>query len=68
MYSMLSDDGKESNTAKGVNIAINSFKETLFNKKVLKHKMKRTQSKNTSLVHMKSLKYHYRVLMIEGLF
>ena len=45
MYSMLSDDGKESNTAKGVNIAINSFKETLFNKKVLKHKMKRTQSK-----------------------
>ena len=49
MYSMLSDDGKESNTAKGVNIAINSFKETLFNKKVLKHKMKRTQSKKHKL-------------------
>ena len=49
MYSMLWDDGKESNTAKGVNIAINSFKETLFNKKVLKHKMKRTQSKKHKL-------------------
>ena len=49
MYSMLWDDGKESNTAKGVNIAINSSKETLFNKKVLKHKMKRTQSKKHKL-------------------
>ena len=68
MYSMLSDDGKESNTAKGVNIAINSFKETLFNKQVLKHKMKELKVKNTSLVHMKSLKYHYRFLMIEDLF
>ena len=47
MYSMLSDDGKESNTAKGVNIAteFNEFKDTLFNKKVLRHKMKRIQSK-----------------------
>ena len=35
MHSMLSDDGKESNTAKGVNIAIefNELKDTLFNKK-----------------------------------
>ena len=40
-------DGKESNTAKGVNIAteFNEFKETLFNKKVVRHKMKRIQSK-----------------------
>ena len=40
-------DGKESNTAKGVNIAtgFNEFKETLFNKKVVIHKMKRIQSK-----------------------
>ena len=45
--SMLSDDGKESNTAKGVNITteFNEFKDTLFNKKVLRHKMKRIQSK-----------------------
>ena len=40
-------DGKESNTAKGVNIAteFNEFKDTLFNKKVVRHKMKRIQSK-----------------------
>ena len=47
MYSMLSDDGKESNTAKGVNITteFNEFKDTLFNKKVLRHKMRRIQVK-----------------------
>ena len=51
MYSMLSDDGKESNTGKGVNIAteFNEFKDTLFNKKVLRHKMTRIQSKNHKL-------------------
>ena len=40
-------DGKESSTAKGVNIAteFNEFKDTLFNKKVVRHKMKRIQSK-----------------------
>ena len=49
MYSMLSDDGKESNTAKGVNIAteFNEFKNTLFNSKIMRHKMKRIQSKKT---------------------
>ena len=47
MHSMLSDDGKESNTAKGINTAteFNEFKDTLFNKKVIRHKMKRIQSK-----------------------
>ena len=47
MYCILSDDGKESNTAKGVNIAtdFNEFKDTLFNKKVLRHKMRRIQGK-----------------------
>ena len=46
MHSMLSDDGKESNT---VNTAtgFNEFKNTLFDKKVLRHKMKRIQSKKT---------------------
>ena len=40
MYSMVSDDGKESNIAKGVYIAteFNKFKDTLFNKKVLRHR------------------------------
>ena len=40
-------DGKESNTAKRVNIAteFNEFKYALFNKKEVRHKMKRSQSK-----------------------
>ena len=60
MYSMLSD-GKESNTAKRVNIAteFNEFKDTLFNNKIMRHKMKRTQSKKhklgTSEINKKSL-------------
>ena len=47
IYSMKNIDGKESNTAKGVNIAtkFNEFKDTLFNKKVVRHKIKRIQSK-----------------------
>ena len=44
---MLSVDGKESNSAKGVNIAteFNEFRGTLFNKKVVRHKIKRIQGK-----------------------
>ena len=47
MYSMKNIDGKESNTEKGVNIAteFNEFKDNLFNQKVLRHKMRRIQSK-----------------------
>ena len=47
MHSMKNIDGKESNAAKGVNIAteFNELKDTLFNKKVLRHKMKRIQGK-----------------------
>ena len=63
-------DDKESNTAKGVNIAteFNEFKDTLFNKKVVRHKMRRIQSKKHKLGNMKSTKYHYRVLMTKDLF
>ena len=45
MYSMKNIDGKESNTAKGVNIAteFNEFKDTLFDKKIIRHKMRRIQ-------------------------
>ena len=51
MHSMKNVHGKESNTAKGVNIAteFNEFKDTLFNKKVVRHKMKRIQSKKHKL-------------------
>ena len=47
MYSMKNIDGKEPNTAKGVNIAteFNEFKDTLFNKKIIRHKMRRIQGK-----------------------
>ena len=47
MYIMKNIDGKQSNTAKRVNIAteFNEFKDTLFNKKILEHKMRRIQGK-----------------------
>ena len=46
-YSIKNIDGREFNTTKGVNIAteFNEFKDTLFNKKIVRHKMKRIQSK-----------------------
>ena len=70
MYSIKNIDGKESNTAKGVNIAteFNEFKDTLFNKKVLDTKCKEFKANNISLEHTKSTKYYYQVLMIKSLF
>ena len=46
IYSMKNIAGKEPNLAKRVNIAtaFNEFKDTLFNKKVIRHKMKIIQS------------------------
>ena len=51
MHSMKNIDGKESNTVKGVNITteFNEFKVTLFTKKVLRHRMRRVQSKKHNL-------------------
>ena len=48
MYSKIKKiDGKESSTAKGVNITteFNELKDVLFNKKIIRHKMKRIQAK-----------------------
>ena len=47
MYSIKKIDGNESSTAKGVNIAteFNEFKDVLFNKKIIRQKMKRIQAK-----------------------
>ena len=44
-------DDKEYNTAKGVSIAtaFDKFKDVLFNKKTIRHKMKRIQSKKHKL-------------------
>ena len=63
MYSILSDDDKESNTEKEVNTAteFNEFRGTLFNKKITRHKMKRIQSKKHKLgtyeINERSLSY-----------
>ena len=55
MYSMKNIDGKESNTAKGVNIATecNEFKDTLISTKVLRHKMRRIKAENIKWEHTK---------------
>ena len=51
MYSIKKIDGEEYNTAKGVSIAteFDKFKDVLFNKKIIRHKMKRIQSKKHEL-------------------
>ena len=51
IYSIKTTDGKECNTAKGVSIAteLKKFKDVLFNKKIIRHKMKRIQSKKHKL-------------------
>ena len=47
IHCIFSDDGKKSNTAKRVNTAIelNEYKDILFIKTVIRHKMKTIQSK-----------------------
>ena len=47
MYSIKKVNGSESSTTKGVNIVteFNEFKYVLFNKKVIRHKMKKIQAK-----------------------
>ena len=51
MYLIKKIDGSESSTAKGVNIAteVNEFKDVLFNKKFIRHKMKRIQAKKQKI-------------------
>ena len=47
MYLIKKDDGRETNIAKGVNITteFNEFKDVLFNKKIIRHKMKGIHAK-----------------------
>ena len=65
VYSLKNIDGKESNTAKGVNIAteFNEFKDTLFNKKLIGHKMKRIQGKKHKIGTYEINKISLSVLM-----
>ena len=52
LYSIKSIDGKETNTARGVNIVteFKKLKNILFNKKIMRHKMRKIQAKNHKLV------------------
>ena len=70
MYSMKSIDGKESNTAKGLNIAtkFNEFKDALFHKNYSDIKWDKFKAKNIKWKHTKWAKYHYCVLIIKDLF
>ena len=47
MHCILLDNGKESNTAKGVNMVMEfkEYNDTLFNKKVIRHKLKEFKHK-----------------------
>ena len=47
MYCIVSDDDIEVSTANGVNISIefNEYEDVLFNETIIRHKMKRIQSK-----------------------
>ena len=58
MHSMKNIDDKESNMAKGVNITTEfiEFKDTLFNKKVLRYKMRRIQGKKYKMGTYKTTK------------
>ena len=51
MHSVKNIDGKESNTVKGVNTGteFNEFRDTLSNKKVLRHKMNRIPGKKRKI-------------------
>ena len=51
MHSMKNIDGKETNRAKEVSVAteFKKFKHPLLNKKIMKHKMRRTQAKKHKL-------------------
>ena len=68
-YSMKKSYGKECNTAKGVSIAseFNKFKDVLFNKKIIRHKMKRSQSKKHKLETYTTDKYLCHVLTIKDM-
>ena len=69
MYLIKKNDGSELNTAKGVNIAteFNEFKDVLFNKKIIRHKMKRIQTKKHKIGTYEIEKYPYHVLMIRDM-
>ena len=69
MYSIKKINCSESGTTKGVNMVteFNEFKDVLFNKKVIRHKMKRIQAKKHKIELMKLIKHLYCALMIKDM-
>ena len=70
MYCIVSENGEEVNTEKGVNISI-EFKEcknVLFNKKLITQKWKEFKSNCIKLVHMLSAKYLYHLFLTKDTF
>ena len=67
MYSLISGDDKEVNKPKRINKKLRhkEYHDVLFNKKVIRHNMKRIQSKYIKLVHMMFLRFHKVVLAIK---
>ena len=70
MYSMKKINGKEYNTAKGENIAteFNKFKDVLFNKNIIRQKMKRIQAKNHKILTYEIDKISLSCLMITDMY
>ena len=69
MYSIKKINGSESSTTKGVNIAtkFDKFKDVLFNKKVIRYKMKRIQAKKHKIGTYEIDKIFLQALMIKDM-
>ena len=69
MYSLVTGDDEEKARAKGVNKKLrhDEFYDVLFDKKVIRHNVKRIQAKNIDWVHMIFARCLCRVLMIKDM-
>ena len=72
MYSLITVDNEEVTRAKGVNKKIRhkKFVDVLFNKKLIRHNMKRIQSKLQKIGTWKLMfvRFHCLVLMIKDMY
>ena len=70
MYVIIDESNNEKCTIKGHNafIQFNESENTLFQKKILRHKMRGVKSKNHNLGTYEVIKHLYLVLMISVIF
>ena len=68
MYCVVSENGEEVNTAKRGNISIEfkEYKNILFNKKLIRHKVKRIQSKVHKIGTYDVCKRYKRYILNDG--